>query len=120
MKKILIGVAVFTVALGTVAFRPDSEMYGAARWGWKEVVPFLAANNAEVHAYHVRGLMPLDMALGKGPQGCTKRFDGESGDCRGAGEAHAGASDVSRPVIEFDARAQRSSAAPRRPRLGSW
>jgi ankyrin repeat protein len=46
----------------------QTAMHGAARWGWKEVVPFLAANNADVDARDVLGLTPLDMALGKGPK----------------------------------------------------
>jgi ankyrin repeat protein len=45
----------------------QSAMHGAARWGWTEVVRFLADNNAAVDAADVRGLTPLDMALGKGP-----------------------------------------------------
>jgi ankyrin repeat protein len=46
----------------------QTAMHGAARWGWKEVVPFLAANKADIFARDVRGLTPLDMALGKGPK----------------------------------------------------
>ncbi len=46
----------------------QTAMHGAARLGWTEVVPLLAANDADVRARDVRGLTPLDMALGKGPQ----------------------------------------------------
>ena len=46
----------------------QTAMHGAARFGWTQVVPFLAANKADVQARDVRGLTPLDMALGKGPQ----------------------------------------------------
>jgi ankyrin repeat protein len=47
----------------------QTAIHGAARWGWTEVVPFLAAHKADVYARDVRGLTPLDMALGKGPKG---------------------------------------------------
>ncbi|MEP7243084.1 MAG: ankyrin repeat domain-containing protein [Gammaproteobacteria bacterium] len=46
----------------------QTAMHGAARWGWAQVVPFLAANKAEAYARDSLGLTPLDMALGKGPQ----------------------------------------------------
>jgi ankyrin repeat protein len=46
----------------------QTAMHGAARWGWEEVVPFLATQNADVLARDIRGLTPLDMALGKGPK----------------------------------------------------
>ncbi len=46
----------------------QSAMHGAARWGWTDVVSFLAAHGANVSARDVRGLTPLDMARGKGPK----------------------------------------------------
>ena len=46
----------------------QSALHGAARWGWTEVVSFLAASGANVSARDVRGLTPLDMARGKGPK----------------------------------------------------
>jgi ankyrin repeat protein len=46
----------------------QTAVHGAARWGWTEVVPFLAANKADVYAKDVQGLTPLDLALGRSPQ----------------------------------------------------
>ena len=45
----------------------QTALHGAARWGWREVVLYLADNNAHVDVRDARGLAPLDMALGKGP-----------------------------------------------------
>jgi ankyrin repeat protein len=46
----------------------QTALHGAARWGWTEVVPFLAAHNANVSAKDAQGMTPLDLALGKSPQ----------------------------------------------------
>jgi ankyrin repeat protein len=59
------------LAAGAEVNRKDADgqsaIHGAAQWGWTEVVSFLASNNADVHARDVRGLRPLDRALGKAP-----------------------------------------------------
>jgi ankyrin len=54
--------------LNHTAVDGQSAIHGAARWGWTEVVSSLAADGANVFARDVRGLMPLDMARGKGPK----------------------------------------------------
>jgi ankyrin len=46
----------------------QTALHGAARWGWTEVLPFLAANQANLHAKDAQGMTPLDMALGRSPQ----------------------------------------------------
>jgi uncharacterized protein len=46
----------------------QTAIHGAARWGWTEVVPFLAANKADVSARDAQGMTPLDLALGRSPQ----------------------------------------------------
>jgi len=46
----------------------QTALHGVARWGWKEVVPFLVANGANLYAKDVQGMMPLDMALGRSTQ----------------------------------------------------
>lgn len=59
------------LAAGANVNRKDANgqtaLHGAARWGWTEVVPFLAANKADVAARDAQGLTPLDIALGKSP-----------------------------------------------------
>ena len=42
-----------------------SALHEAARWGWNDVVQFLVARGADLHAKDSRGNTPVDSALGK-------------------------------------------------------
>jgi ankyrin repeat protein len=49
-----------------------TALHEAARWGWNDVVRFLVEHGADVHATDIRGMTPVDSALGRA--GGNSRF----------------------------------------------
>ena len=45
--------------------RGQTALFGAAFWGWNDVVKFLAERGAQVGAVDATGRTPVDAALGK-------------------------------------------------------
>jgi ankyrin repeat protein len=45
--------------------RGQTPLHGAAFWGWNDVVKFLAGHHADLNAKDLKGMTPIDSALGR-------------------------------------------------------
>lgn len=82
-----------------------TALHEAARWGWNDVVTFLVENGADLDAKDIKGMTPVDSALGKA--GGNSRFGQRI-------DVHADTAALLRELKEAKAKASTSAVPPPR------